>query len=267
LRLAVVYAFWTLLYAVDTVGLDVLFTPAGREPFISALVISKYHLWFLRTLIGVYFLVPALHAVARHEGGRYLPFCCAAFFAFVVVKGTVLLYPGISPHVQGLLWRVEYELAGYSGYFMLGYLLTKRDLLRRIKSRYLLLMLAAVIGVSAWLGHLHAVGLGRPSDILYEYRHLPAFLGAVIIFVLFTRMQSARFDKYAGPIQTASKCTFVIYLLHPFVLEHLEGWFGISALSFNAWVSVPAISVFVFLVCGLIALALHKIPIVNKWLV
>ena len=265
LKLFIVYIAWSALYAIFDVGLRAVFSWQEIPTIIARTIGSHYHLWFLRTLIGVYLLYPVLFIVKSYHDGKYVPYCCALFFIFAVVIYTILLYPFESTLPQ-MLNRFGYELTGYSGYFLFGYYLTKKEL-PKLKTIYLLPLLFIIIGVSAKIGEVYSVSRGGPSDILYGNMSLPVFLEAIIIFILFKKIKFDLTEKFSAVIQTISKGTLTIYLLHPFLLEHFEKWFGLTTLSMNAWVSVPVICILIFTICLLISLVLTKLPLIKTWLV
>lgn len=270
-KLLAVYLWWSVLYGLDAVGLSALTGwPGLRALLASAFLQTKYHLWFLPAMMGVYLLVPLLYAVARYEEGKYLPYGCALFFLFGVLVRTALLEPVQHTVLPQLLTRVPYELAGYSGYFLWGYFLSKVDA-DKLRLRLMGPILLAVIGISAHIGAVYSASQGRAVPLLYGDMILPVFLEASLFFLIARRLERplARMDSgFLGrALPRISLCTMTVYLLHPFVLEHLKGWFGLYTLSFSPWLSVPALSVLIFLCCLPVGLALTRLPVVGRWLV
>ena len=267
LKLVIVYIAWALLYAIDTIGIKAFLTaPDSWDKIIAMIISSKYHLWFLPTMIGVYLLVPFMFALKEYENGKYISYAVLIFFVFAVFAKTMGVIPFQAAHVAKMLGNIRYELVGFSGYFLLGYFLSKKKC-PRIRKSLLLFVLLLVIGVATFIGRTHAISVGEPTGILYGYMMLPVFLEAVLIFIIFFNMKLEVSDKIASFIASVSKCTLGIYLLHPFIIEHLKSWFGITTVSFNVWLSVPIISIIIFVVGMLVTFGLLKIPVVNKWLV
>lgn len=270
LKLGLVYIFWSILYAIDTIGIDMLFAENGFRVFLATVAASKYHLWFLPAMMGIYFILPILYSLSRYDSGKYLAYGCAVFFVFSVLFGTLRLggeyIPFNSLPVLSLINEISYELIGYSGYFLLGYYLSTKDY-KKIKYRYLLLLLFITIITSTIIGRMHAEQQGAPTGLLYGYLTLPVFLEAVLLFVIFSKLDYTPSGRLQKVIKTVSKSTFVIYLIHVFFLEHIRIWFDITQLSFNAWLSVPIFSLWVFFLSLIVGVILNKIPIVNKWLI
>ena len=71
LHLAVVWLVWSVLYAVDAIGLPAFFHADAGQIF-TAVVNGKYHLWFLPKMIEVYLMVPLLYAGTRMKEGKGL---------------------------------------------------------------------------------------------------------------------------------------------------------------------------------------------------
>ena len=61
--------------------------------------------------------------------------------------------------------------------------------------------------------------------------------------------------------------SFGAYLVHVLILDQLDILFGINSLSFNPLFSVPVIGVVLFIASFAISGLLHKIPVLNKYIV
>lgn len=266
LKLILVYIFWSFLYAIDTVGISALTADGGIKKVIIATIVSRNYLWFLPTMIGIYLLLPILHSFVKYENGKYVSYACIMFLIFGVVIPTVRLYPFNNSHVAIILNKIPYELSSYSGYFILGYYLSKKDF-SKVRIPILLFLLTLVIGVATVVGEKYSVFLGTPSNILYGFMALPVFIEAVLIYIIFQNLKFNPTERTAKAIFYISKSTLAIYLVHIFILDHFKIWFKIEPISFNGWLSVPMISIAVFLISLLIGMVLCKIPVVNKYLV
>ncbi len=270
-KLLAVYLWWALLYGAVTLGRSALTGGAGLRDLLSAAFLQpKYHLWFLPVMMGIYLLLPLLHAMVRYEGGKLLPYACTLFFVFGVLVRTALLEPAQSTVLPQLLTRVPYELAGYSGYFLWGYFLSRVDP-AKLRLRVMVPLLLSIIGLSSWLGAQYSAAQGRAVPLLYGDMTLPVFAEAVLFFLIARRLEPllARLEGGLGgrALPRISLCTMTIYLLHPFVLEQLKSRLGLYTLSFSPWLSVPTLSVLIFLICLAVGLVLTRLPVVGRWLV
>lgn len=255
LRFAGIYLLWAFLYAIDTLGRGALTSLGGIKEIIKSLMIEpKYHLWYLPSMMGIYLLLPALKAITEYKKGKFLPYFCL-LFTLVILRSTVLMYPFETQHVPAFLSRVSYEMSGLSGYLLIGYYLSKKDF-SKLRTLPLLAALLAVILVSTKLGEMYSLSIGAPSQILYGYIALPAFLEAIILFILFGKLSLTKLGRRSTRIISAlSKATLTVYLLHPFFLGHIKQWFDVTILDYNVWLSVPFASISIFVVCAIAGVA------------
>ena len=267
LKLLLTYILWSLLYAADTVGMQRLFSAGGVKELIKAAIDSHYHLWFLPAMIGLYCLLPVLHPMAKNR--RLLLYASVLFLAVGVIVPTLKLIPYQSPYIPTILGKFNYELAGYSGYALLGYYLSETEL-SKIRIRYPVILFIGTVAAAAKIGEVYSVNRGEATQLLYGYMSLPVFIEALLLFIIFLRLRD-RTEAVSPKTENAVKCisgsTMTVFLLHPFILGHLRQYTGLSTLSFNPWLSVPLISLGIFICCMLAGLLLERIPFVNKWLV
>lgn len=264
-KVFVMYIVWGILYAIDTVGFQAVVNGDISTIVRSFIKSPKTHLWYLPTLVGIYLIMPAVWCIAKYEDGKYLPYVCVMFLVFGVTMTTVKALFSEQELLITFLGRFPYELSRYSGYFLLGYYLSKRDF-SRMKRWYLLALLFVLICVCTKIGELDAVAKGKPQGLLYNNLGIPACVEAILIYIIITKDKIVCNEKIAKKLGNISRCTLFIYLFHMFVRDHLDSWFGLNSLSFAPVFSVPLISLLVFVICYVIANILLKVPGVNKWL-
>lgn len=249
-KLLIVYLVWAFLYAVDTVGIAEILKGNYRN-LIACVVGSKFHLWYLSTLISIYLLLPLFMGLIKYQGGRYVPYACILFLIWGVGKEFLMLLFPENLYLKRIFKDFTYALGDLSGYFLLGYALDKyTDRFAKIKTGYLAAALAVIIMIAAKAGELAALAAGKPKSIFFGYLALPVCVEAILIFTIFLRLPKKLDNpKAAGIIAKLSKYTLFVYLFHIFVMEHLNIWFHINSLICNPWLSVPLYSVFLFAVC------------------
>lgn len=266
LRLFLVYSIWSLLYAIDSVGLHAFFE--GHYGVVLNEMI-KYHLWYLPALINIYFLIPLFISVVKSQNNKYLLYMCFMFVFFTIGKEMMM------PFCENITWltsfcgRFNYALGGLSGYFLLGYVLDKyKEKFSVVKSKVLLVGVILIVVLAAKLNEIYSISVGKPSERLYGVYTLPVFLEAILIFILFLRLpERSYFPQIDKCAERISRYTFFIYLSHLFVIEHLDLWFGITSTSFNSWCFIPILSAFVFFICVIVAWVIEKIPVVKKLII
>ena len=264
LRLLVVYILWSAFYAVDTLGTAKVFSSLGK--LFSTIVASKYHLWFLPSMIGVYIIYPVLYSLVHYEHGKFTRYFVIIFSLFGILIPTVLGIPTLGNTTNTILTKIPVELCKYSGYFVLGYYLSRLDI-NKIKTAVLIAVGLAAIGLCAVLTSLYSVSIGKATQLLYGYFTITTFAEAVTLYLLFRKLKQPSSPKVISRVQYISACTLGVYLVHPFVLEHLNLFFGFNTLIVNPLIGVPMVGVSAFLISILAMMLLKKIPILNKWII
>lgn len=263
-RLLCVFIVWSTLYGIDTMTLPGLL--ANPAKLIDHAMVGKYHLWFLPAMIGVYLLLPALYAIVHYEGGRALRPYLAVFGIFGIVCGTVAAFDGILPWAVSVGFaKIVPELCGCSGYFILGYALTKMDV-SCLRRWMLLLIFAVSVGIASAAGILYSRHIGVPVALMHGDFTVTTFAEAVSLFLLFRTVKADPDSRCAKVFGELSACTLGIYLLHPFVMEMLLH-FGFGTMIVHAGIGTVLVTVAVTAICLCVTAVLRRIPVVGKWIV
>lgn len=268
-KLLVVYFFWSLIYAVDTIGFTAIMNSDDFKSLISlTLVGSATHLWYLPALISVYLMIPILHPVVHYKDGILVKYILLMFFLFGICKNTLISFFPDSMTLNQISSDFIFALADYCGYFVLGFALYKyKGLFKNIKIFQLLLGFVITVLASAKLAEWASLNAGEAIQFLYDYYCLPPFLEGIIIVLVFLKIPRLSLSKNSAKVLSkVSKYTLLIYIIHFYFVQHLYSWFHVSTLSFDAWLSVPLIAIAIFMVSLAISIALDKVPFVKKWL-
>lgn len=261
-RLLTVLLIWSVLYAIDTIGIPAFFYQDAGSIF-TAIVNGKYHLWFLWSMLGVYLFVPLLSGLVQYRDGKCVSYFLILFFVFGIIKSTVTIYPYSNHSIFDLLNKLP-DFRVYLGYFVLGYYLDKK-VTRKFSGNILLTAFIGIALLSTFVGQIDAVRKGSPSGLLYGYFCFPVFLEAVLLFLFFRGLEPyfKNKEKLSRVICLLSANTMGVYLLHPFILERLDRW-QINSLTWNTWISVPLITLITFIICMGISVLIKKIPLIRK---
>ncbi len=235
-RMALLCLVWSLLYALwDARGAAHL----DLEYLLEALILLvrgevHYHLWFLPALLGLYLLIPPLRALVRGASRRTLWYLVGLWAVFA------LALPFLCPFLPsglGRLWLDRlglFNVGGWAGYFLLGYLLrTCACPPRRAGALYL----GGALGWGVtWLGTLllsRSAGVFQEAFFSYLTPHV--CLTAAALFLLARRLDLGQ----KNPLWTRlSPLTLGVYLLHPALLEVLLH-FGFPDPAWNVAWAVP----------------------------
>jgi surface polysaccharide O-acyltransferase-like enzyme len=167
-----------------------------------------YHLWFLYVIVILYLLSPFMHrlvvSLSREEA--------------LILFGVWIVVAVVLPHVEsvsGLRFGFVYrELGAYSGYFVLGYYLSRLEFKRPLVS---LAIFAASSLAIFYLTSLLSVEKGELVGTFYDYSSPLVFLQGVSMFLLFKSFERAKSFEYLAKL---APLVFGVYLLHPLVLEY-----------------------------------------------
>ncbi len=260
LRLFALWLVFALLYAVRRDGFWLWRLPGY---WLSEATDDHYHLWFLRTMVCLYLISPALRALVVWKDGRWAPWLLGVFLVFGVLRASFDF-----PLHQGVTWvRAKKlfipELCGYSGYFLLGWYLKNRvpALSRGQKwlcaGVYLLSWAAIALGTRGY-----SLTLGANDERLYEYTHLPVLLEAVCLFLLFRDGKDTPLRRF---VSRAAPLTLGVYLLHPLLIDQLRR-IGLEPSEAPALLRIPVTAAAAAFGAGLVTWILRRIPFLRKFL-
>lgn len=267
LRLVLVYFFWSLLYAMDAIGPGELVRSFDLRQLVWAILDSKYHLWYLQSQISVYLLFPILWVLKEYKEGKYLEYFCVVWLIFAVMRSSILLAP-LPVSAAVLLKKFTFPLGSFCGYFALGYLLSKyKEKLKRINRLWYCGAFVVCSAATALFTSMTSIKSGLATESFYGSFTVFTFIAAVSVFCFFQSFSGCEPEgTKARAVEKISKYTFFTYLFHVFVLEFLEKHFSLNSLSFSSAMSVPVISLLIFVLCMSVAFIIDRIPVLRKLL-
>ena len=218
----------------------------------------EIHLWFLYILIGIYLVVPVLRVFVSAASRSDLAYFVAMWF---VATPLLELAQRLSGFQSALVIPV---VAGYVGYFVMGYLLADVNLGRRGLFLSGLGCILAITFIYAGTNLLSPAA--APIDIyFYSYFSPPTVLASVCGFLLLKHL-GQNLGRAAGLIRTLAVTAFGIYLIHIFVVELLRK--GILGFRLYSWQGpsiymIPLTALAVYLLSFAIIFGLQKIPLVK----
>ena len=265
LRILAALVVWGTLYALADYGYsDGRFTWDGVKRALSHVLWADthHHLWFLYVLLGLYLVTPLLRAFVRGASrGDLRWFLLLAFLFGSLLPLLREFFPQRMALPLAWLNRLDIHLVlGYVGYYVAGYYL-KNYTLGRL-AEFSIYILGILGGVATVWG---TYALSAPAALL-DYCAPNIALMAVAIFVLFRYVlgvseERSRRQRLGG----VARISFGIFLVHDFFIMLLRH-FGVTALSFNPIISVPALSAAVFLCSFAVAWLISKIPLLGRYL-
>ena len=257
-RLLTAFVFWSLIYTI----LSHLKHPKGIISFIFDFALGYYHLWFVYMLIGLYIITPILRKIVESKViTKY----------FLILSVVVNFIIPISLEIVGIQYLNSIYnniglnlLFGYSFYYILGYYLSIED----IKSNWRkIIYFLGIFGALATI--VLTFIISRESNVLKT-----VFYDNFSITILFQSIALYVFAKYKmndikidiNKITKISNCCFGIYLIHALIINILN-IFNINTLTIHPLISIPLLSIIVYIISFILTFILNKIPIINKYIV
>ena len=178
---------------------------------------TKYHLWFLAQIIGLYLLAPFLKRIIDHCSSKER----LLFFFLILLQPTIFHFFNT---VQSVVFIAPFKalVEGYAGFFFYGFLLGTANPSARMKRLiYFGGILGFFIGVfgNYWLSSPELLNLRWNEG--YSITH---YLTSGAFFLLIKELfQKQSFKKWQSSLLSCatriSKWTFGIYLSHVMILE------------------------------------------------
>ena len=210
-------------------------------------------------------IVPFVRNIAESETLTKYFLVMSFLFAFLLpetVSIISLFSEEYGKFAGGLVSRFNLQfVAGFTGYFLLGYFL---NTVRISPKAERLIYAAGIVSVIACviLSSLVSLSQGAPNQTFYGNHTVTTLFEAVAVFVFFRE----RLNFPARFIRVLSQYSFGAYLVHAAVIT-LLGKIGLHSLTFSPAVSIPVISVIVFVLSFGISAILNHIPVLKKYIV
>lgn len=267
LRLAVSFIAWSVIYVVFSGGYT------EKVDLVVDLIHGSYHMWFIPMIIGLYISIPVIKTVVEKESVMRYYLTLAFIFAFFVPWVTTLAYDFagklVVTGVAALRLDIDYMymniVLGYTGYFILGYYLSRKDF---GKGQRVVIYLLGVVGFALTIGLDLATSIKfqEPWESYYGYFNVNVLLESIAVFVWFKYKKYSR-EKLNVMVQKLSKYSYGAYLVHLLIIEQLNSRLGLNTLSLPPVPAMICLGLLVFIVSFGISTILNQIPVVKKYMV
>ena len=260
LRIIIVFVFWSFVYAARGYikNGDIMKAAAN-------FVRGHYHLWFLYMITGLYMIIPFVRRIAVSETLTKYFLVLALIFTYLLPECASIISV-FSKKCADLIQNVlstklhMHFVAGYTGYFLLGYFLDRTAISHKAER---IIYLAGIIGVSMTiLMSGFASFLKNEPKVFYGNLTVNVLCESIAVFVFFRR----HFTCNNSVVLKLSQYSLGAYLVHPIFISLLRK-IGLNSLTFNPVFSVPVIAVIVFIISFIISAVLNHIPVLKKYIV
>ena len=258
-RIVTAFAFWSLVY-MFLGGMKNINAISFIENFLS----GSYHMWFMYLIIGLYMIVPFVRKIAHSEDLTKYFFVLALIFTFILpetAKGMSLFSERYREFLSGRIDALNlYFIAGHTCYFLLGYFLDRVHISSKIERMIYFAGIAGTIIIPLASGYI-SVLRNKPTGVFGSFS-VTVLCESAALFIFFRKY----FNWESKAIRNLSQYSFGAYLVHPAIIAAFNN-LGLNTLTFNPVLSVPVISVIVFIISSGISAVLNHIPVLKKYIV
>lgn len=259
---------WTIIYFIWNKFYMQVDLHTIKDLVQSIYIPIKNHLWFMYAIIGLYIALPFIRKMVMNldekeeklfvilwlvlSGGFYIFSLILRSFGI----NTTITY--LTPIINGTY---------YLGYFIVGYLIYKRNDLHKFKKYNKKILCLAIISLLITFFGTNILSL--INDKYYEgffaYRSLFIVITSLSTYLLVMINKDKLFKKGESKlINTLSATSFGIYLFHAIPFNILTE--NINILNIPAVIGIPLLSLGIFLVSFVIIYLLKKIPFIKEYL-
>lgn len=184
---------------------------------------------------------------------KNMKYFLSIFFIFVIVKETILqpstsIVFSYTNIVNGVYNLFSINFCSYIGYFVLGYYISLIDT-KKIKKSCLIFVWFIICMLSSLCTYLAASYYNSSLTFFYGNFSINVFIESILLFILFKNLKiKPNHEKVQNVTIEISGLTLGVYLIHEFVIEILDEFLGLTTLSFNAFISIPLITIICFLI-------------------
>ncbi len=269
LRMAIAYLVWSCVYAIYNSFYDAGPTSLDKiKYFLSYCVSGEIHTWYILVTIGLYMALPLLRFIINKADKRLIRYWLIVMFILASVIPFVADWglPMISGYLSYIHKYMEpFFFLGYTLYFVLGYFILQSELSTKLRKWiYALAILGFVycVIIKVVLLSCFDISMGALS---YLYPNI-IFMSLGVFLFFNDYVSKIQFSEKAQKIITElSGLTFGIYLIHVLVLKVFYR-IGINLSICPHPVSMPLVSLIVFVSSMAIIFIIKKIPVLNKYI-
>lgn len=275
LRLLFAFIIWTIIYSI----FSIVIYKKDFDTVIATFISGYYHMWYLFAIAGVYMAYPLLINIIKEEQKiKYflLIVFLLQFLISNIIKFGDILVPNLNNNTLTMVmnnihssfnYLIPGDVLGYSFYFVLGYYLYNNELQKKhIKFVYIGSIISFLLTIIGSI--VISKTLAKPSDAFFGYFSINVLLMSCGVFLLLkNKLLNIKTINRQKTITDLSDSCFGIYLSHVLVLELLSYYLEINAKTITPVLSIPIVSLLIFIICYILTKIIKQIPIINKYIV
>lgn len=217
---------------------------------LTTFIAGYYHLWYLYLILGIYLVIPFLKKISSDKKlMQYYLILALTFSSIIPYIAQLIKIPGVKTAISHLNLHL---VLGYTGYFVAGYYFSKNKVNNKIF--YLLGILGMIINYLTFNGSYIDI------DLYDSFFLLPGTaFQSIAIFLFFKNLKLK--ENYI--LTYISKLNLGIYLMHVFIMHSISHFFPKFIYNYSI-ITIPILSIIIYLCCIFIVTTLKSIPIIKK---
>ncbi len=233
---------------------------------------GPFHMWFVPMIIGLYICTPLLKKITADDNTTDYFLILAFIFAFFIPSASLM----IKDFGGGIINRAGaavidsvnklkiHMVLGYTGYYVLGYVLNKRTLRKRTQ---LIIYALGVLGfaMTIYLTFAASRNENRLVENYFDNLTVNLLFSAAAVFVWF-KSRKYKNKKLNALMKVLSKYSFGSYIVHMYVLNTLKANNFLSLFS-DPISRIYITGITVFIISKIISGILNHISVAKKYIV
>ena len=265
-RLVFAFVIWSAVYTAYDVWSGT-YTNLNIFGILTQYIAGPVHFWYLYMTVGLYLLTPILRKVAKDK------MLCTYFLVVFAVYNFTTQYLIYLPKVGGIIENTVgrfgmHLLAGYAGYFVLGYFLYENRERIATKWEIVIYTVGVMIYVLTYVLDVNISDELRNNDFVKQYEKPNVMLFSAAIYLFFVkRIATFRFSEQVQRFfAKTTEYGFGVYLLHALMIS-VTALIPLPTKVPFAELVVLLYAVMIFLCSAALTALIRKIPVVGKQII
>ncbi len=263
LKLVFIFILWSIVYYIYDILINRI--DFNFKNLILSIINGPYHFWYIPTIIGLYIISPILIKITQNSSKKIFKY----FFGLLIIGCLIktISYCSFIPYIN-ILNKIFNKLpialiCQYYSYFLLGYFLYNFDISPKKRKIIYIMGILSVI-TCALLTFLVSQYEKTNIGNFYDNFSIFTFFEACALFLCFKNTYFKSEKIYRKQITTISNCTLGIYIIHILIMNLLFDFNIIQITDFNPILSIPLISILIFVFSLIITYLIKKIKFKEK---
>nr|WP_291666145.1 acyltransferase family protein [Clostridium sp.] len=264
-RIIISLIFWSAIYLIST--------PFNIES-VKYIIVSilkgstNYHLWFLYMLIGLYVMTPILRIITKNATKKQIEYFLAIGIIISIIVPNLSEYSPLSFISTNIDKMYLFMPRSYLIFYLLGFYFTNFEMNRTTKKIiYCLGVLGALftIFITQYLSNRNLA----PTDSWQGVFSLNTLLYSSAVFIFLKNwLDKLKFSSRSlNIISLLSACSFGVFLTHDLFIKYLIRHNILTTNLINPILTVPLITLGIFILSNILSYIIKKIPILNKYII